>query len=88
MGLAFSITGVALLVGTPIEGALMNANSGDYAWHHAIIFCGVSAVRPSDNVSLSDSSEQVMVFCGAVCMWISRYTFVRQNRGGERGSRV
>ncbi|KAG5728432.1 Riboflavin transporter MCH5 [Termitomyces sp. T112] len=41
MGIAFSIVGLALLFGTPIEGALLDRNHGVFAWHKAIIFCGV-----------------------------------------------
>ncbi|TFK31637.1 major facilitator superfamily domain-containing protein [Crucibulum laeve] len=41
MGIAFSIAGVSLLIGTPIEGALLHAHDGSYAWYRSIILCGV-----------------------------------------------
>ncbi|RDB28171.1 Riboflavin transporter MCH5 [Hypsizygus marmoreus] len=69
MGVAFSVVGIALLIGTPIEGVLV-AGHGDYKWYQAIIFSGV------------------MVISGAVGMTMSRHFFIRQNQGGERGSRV
>jgi len=42
MGIAFSIVGTSLLIGTPIEGALLHQADGKgYVWHRSIIFCGV-----------------------------------------------
>ncbi|KAF8880778.1 major facilitator superfamily domain-containing protein [Infundibulicybe gibba] len=41
MGIAFSIVGVALLVGTPIEGALLRSSTGGFIWYKPIVFCGV-----------------------------------------------
>jgi hypothetical protein len=43
MGIAFSIVGMSLLLGTPIEGALLHMRSADdgYLWVGSIIFCGV-----------------------------------------------
>jgi len=38
MGIAFSVVAVAMLVGTPIEGALLGQN---FEWWKAIVFCGV-----------------------------------------------
>ena len=44
MGIAFSIVGISLLLGTPIEGALLHMRSADggFLWFGSIIFCGVS----------------------------------------------
>jgi MCP family monocarboxylic acid transporter-like MFS transporter 10 len=43
MGIAFSIVGISLLLGTPIEGALLQMRSADdgFLWFGSIIFCGV-----------------------------------------------
>ncbi|KAF9008313.1 major facilitator superfamily domain-containing protein [Cyathus striatus] len=41
MGIAFSIVGIAMLVGTPIEGALLHVHDGHYIWFKSVIFCGV-----------------------------------------------
>ena len=43
MGIAFSIVGMSLLLGTPIEGALLRMRSTDdgFLWFKSIIFCGV-----------------------------------------------
>lgn len=44
MGIAFSIVGTSLLLGTPVEGALLRirvAHDG-FSWFKSIIFCGVS----------------------------------------------
>jgi MCP family monocarboxylic acid transporter-like MFS transporter 10 len=43
MGIAFSIVGVSLLIGTPIEGALLPNRDGKYVWGNSIIFCAVGA---------------------------------------------
>ncbi|KAJ7216326.1 major facilitator superfamily domain-containing protein [Mycena pura] len=40
MGVAFSIVSIAMLVGTPISGALLHRVDGQYAWYRPIIFCG------------------------------------------------
>ncbi|THH15537.1 hypothetical protein EW146_g4952 [Bondarzewia mesenterica] len=37
MGIAFSVVGIAMLVGTPIDGALLGPN---YDWWKPILFCG------------------------------------------------
>ena len=44
MGIAFSIVGMSLLLGTPIEGALLHMRSANdgFLWLGSIIFCGVS----------------------------------------------
>ena len=44
MGIAFSIVGISLLLGTPIEGALLRMRVGEdgFLWFKSIIFCGVS----------------------------------------------
>lgn len=70
MGIAFSIVGVSLLIGTPIEGALLPSRDGKYVWDNSIIFCAV------------------MVLCGAVGMTISRFLYLAQGRGGDRGNKV
>ena len=46
MGIAFSIVGMSLLLGTPIEGALLHMRSADdgFLWLRSIIFCGVGFV--------------------------------------------
>jgi MFS transporter, MCT family, solute carrier family 16 (monocarboxylic acid transporters), member 10 len=43
MGIAFSIVGMSLLLGTPIEGALLRMRAADdgFLWFKSIIFCGV-----------------------------------------------
>ena len=45
MGIAFSIVGISLLLGTPIEGALLRIRMADdgFIWSKSIIFCGVSS---------------------------------------------
>ncbi|KAF8878805.1 MFS general substrate transporter [Gymnopilus junonius] len=40
MGIAFSIVGISMLVGTPIEGSLLKSDAGHFAWSRSIIFCG------------------------------------------------
>ena len=46
MGIAFSIVGMSLLLGTPVEGALLHMRSADdgFLWLGSIIFCGVGSV--------------------------------------------
>ena len=46
MGIAFSIVGISLLLGTPIEGALLRMRTADdgFLWFKSIIFCGVRPV--------------------------------------------
>ncbi|KAF8809445.1 MFS general substrate transporter [Phlegmacium glaucopus] len=72
MGIAFSIVGISLLFGTPIEGALLRMRTADdgFLWFKSIIFCGVT------------------VLCGAVGMTVSRSIFIAQGRAGDRGLRV
>lgn len=45
MGVAFSIVGVSLLIGTPIEGTLLHFHETrrQFAWSYSIVFCGVCA---------------------------------------------
>lgn len=38
MGVAFSVVGIAMLVGTPIDGALLGPK---YQWWKVIVFCGI-----------------------------------------------
>ncbi|KDQ54083.1 hypothetical protein JAAARDRAFT_38694 [Jaapia argillacea MUCL 33604] len=40
MGIAFTIVGLAMLIGTPIEGALLGTNT-EYSWWRGITFSGV-----------------------------------------------
>lgn len=45
MGIAFSIVGISLLVGTPLEGGLLRGESGtNYTWYRSIIFCGAAVL--------------------------------------------
>jgi MFS transporter, MCT family, solute carrier family 16 (monocarboxylic acid transporters), member 10 len=46
MGIAFSIVAISLLLGTPIEGALLHMRSAEdgFLWLGSIIFCGVGFV--------------------------------------------
>ena len=39
MGMSFSFAGLGLLIGTPIAGAIINLETGDFV--NAQIFCGV-----------------------------------------------
>ena len=39
MGMGFSITGLGVLIGTPIAGAILNLETGDFL--RAQIFCGI-----------------------------------------------
>ena len=43
MGIAFSIVAISLLLGTPIEGAILHTRSAHdgFQWLGSIIFCGV-----------------------------------------------
>lgn len=56
MGIAFSIVGVSLLIGTPIEGALLPSRDGRYVWDNSIIFCAVGDffhfIRPLSETSV------------------------------------
>lgn len=42
MGVAFTVVAVSMLIGTPINGALLGHG---FAWSRAIIFCGVRMFR-------------------------------------------
>jgi predicted MFS family arabinose efflux permease len=42
MGMSFSISGVGILVGTPVAGTLLNINTGHFL--HAQVFCAVSMI--------------------------------------------
>ncbi|KAI1790028.1 MFS general substrate transporter [Ganoderma leucocontextum] len=48
MGLAFSVVGVSMLVGTPIFGALLNPNASGavLVWWRALVFAGVRRLSP------------------------------------------
>ncbi|KAJ7722850.1 major facilitator superfamily domain-containing protein [Mycena metata] len=41
MGVAFSLVSVSMLIGTPISGALLHSDAGNYVWYRAIVFCGI-----------------------------------------------
>ncbi|KAF8148455.1 MFS general substrate transporter [Crassisporium funariophilum] len=53
MGIAFSIVGTSLLVGTPIEGALLQTSDGRLVWYKSIIFCGVMVLCGSVGMTIS-----------------------------------
>ena len=50
MGLAFSVVGVSMLIGTPIFGALLNTNASGpgtvLVWWRALVFAGVRPLLP------------------------------------------
>ncbi|KAI0717823.1 major facilitator superfamily domain-containing protein [Cerioporus squamosus] len=65
MGLAFSLVGISMLVGTPIFGALLGGNGGaggPLVWWKALVFAGVCIVA------------------GVLFMTIARTIFVRRHR--------
>ncbi|KAM5539789.1 hypothetical protein V8D89_006602 [Ganoderma adspersum] len=64
MGLAFSVVGVSMLVGTPIFGALLNTNTSGAAlvWWRALVFAGVC------------------IMAGFLCMGVSRVFYARRLR--------
>ena len=88
IGFAFSVVGLSLLVGTPIEGALLHAKGGVYLWHRPIIFCGVSSSLSPLQITLLMSDSKVMIMCGTVGMVVSRGLFVAQGRAGLYGWRT
>jgi len=53
MGIAFSVVGISVLVGTPIEGALIQTDTGGFAWHRAIIFCGIMVLVGATGMAIS-----------------------------------
>ncbi|KAK7449285.1 hypothetical protein VKT23_013428 [Stygiomarasmius scandens] len=70
MGFAFTNVGVWMLVGAPIEGALLHpdpSTPGLFYWSRCIVF------------------SAVMVICGALGMFLSRTLFVKAKRNGEKG---
>jgi hypothetical protein len=60
MGIAFSIVGVSLLVGTPIEGALLPSRDGSFVWDNSIIFCAVSVI--SLRIHSMDALTEASIF--------------------------
>ncbi|EIW53756.1 MFS general substrate transporter [Trametes versicolor FP-101664 SS1] len=58
MGLAFSIVGTSMLVGTPVFGALLDSASapGSRVWWRAIVFAGVRSL-PAFSAGASSVSE-------------------------------
>ncbi|KAF9472707.1 MFS general substrate transporter [Pholiota conissans] len=53
IGIAFSIVGISLLIGTPIEGALLHGEHGLYVWYRPIVFCGVMAMSGAIGMTIS-----------------------------------
>ncbi|KDR74832.1 hypothetical protein GALMADRAFT_564664 [Galerina marginata CBS 339.88] len=55
MGIAFSIVGISMLVGTPIEGGLLRNHDAQFSWSKSIIFCGYGTMWRSrdDYLALS-----------------------------------
>lgn len=49
MGVAFSVVGIAMLVGTPIDGALLGPK---YQWWKVIVFCGVRPISQTRDLKL------------------------------------
>ncbi|PPQ86182.1 hypothetical protein CVT25_006925 [Psilocybe cyanescens] len=45
MGTAFSIVGISVLIGTPIEGGLLHTDDGNLVWYRSTIFCGVRSLH-------------------------------------------
>ncbi|KJA18709.1 hypothetical protein HYPSUDRAFT_1097662, partial [Hypholoma sublateritium FD-334 SS-4] len=89
IGFAFSVVGISLLVGTPIEGALLHESGGLYLWYKPILFCAVSQLlHPLYTTLLISSSSKVMIMCGTVGMAASRMHFASQGRGGAYGWRI
>lgn len=56
MGLAFSIVGFSLLIGTPIEGLLLHQHNSlsRFSWIPSIIFCGVRRSFASPDIVFDD----------------------------------
>ncbi|KAF5391709.1 hypothetical protein D9757_001664 [Collybiopsis confluens] len=71
MGFAFTSVGFWMLIGAPIEGALLHppGTSGSLVWLPCILFSAVS------------------VACGAFGMLVSRVIFVREGRNGDCAQR-
>ncbi|KAF9070365.1 major facilitator superfamily domain-containing protein [Rhodocollybia butyracea] len=72
MGFAFTNVGFWMLIGTPIEGALLHPphSHDSLVWYPCIIFSAVA------------------VALGASCMLVSRIFFVREGRNGEQGQLI
>ncbi|KAJ4488313.1 major facilitator superfamily domain-containing protein [Lentinula aciculospora] len=72
MGFAFTSVGFWILVGTPIEGALLHfsGTNGSLLWSPCIIFSAIA------------------VACGALGMLISRMLFVQGGRNGGLGQLI
>ncbi|KIK63783.1 hypothetical protein GYMLUDRAFT_40856 [Collybiopsis luxurians FD-317 M1] len=72
MGFAFTSVGFWMLIGTPIEGALLHppGSNGSLVWLPCIIFSAISVV------------------CGAFGMLVSRVIFVREGRNGHCGQLI
>jgi MFS transporter, MCT family, solute carrier family 16 (monocarboxylic acid transporters), member 10 len=78
MGIAFSVVAVAMLVGTPIEGALLGHH---FEWWEAIVFCGVSFTWILKGPIAHAIAFQVCVSVGTLFMIISRHLYVRRKGG-------
>lgn len=89
MGTAFSIVGISVLIGTPIEGALLRTRDGGLLWARAIVFCGVRVffVRDDSNFLIVDRvwcfSEQLVWPYLASCLSLSKEAGRREG-GFER----
>ncbi|KAJ3821942.1 major facilitator superfamily domain-containing protein [Lentinula raphanica] len=72
MGFAFTSVGFWILIGTPIEGALLHlpGSDGGFMWSPCIFFSAIA------------------VACGAVGMLISRMIFVREGRNEGLGQLI
>lgn len=53
MGIAFSIVSIAMLIGTPVEGALLGRKDAEIVWSRSIIFCGVMVTLGSMMMAIS-----------------------------------
>jgi hypothetical protein len=85
MGIAFSVVGIAMLIGTPIEGALLGrtADRRIFIWWKAILFSGVCVDHPSSPTHANYNRFQIMVVTGSTLMLISRFLFIRQRGSGQ-----
>ena len=94
MGLAFSVVGLSMLIGTPIFGALLApAPAGALVWWRALVFAGVRPTfpflfflpRPSSPISTRADLwlAQVCIFAGLLFMSLSRALFARRRARPE-----
>ncbi|PCH37601.1 MFS general substrate transporter [Wolfiporia cocos MD-104 SS10] len=89
MGLAYTAVALAMLVGTPIAGALLgtaraSAGAQGLLWWRAIIFTGVRLTLAWVLIAGADHMlMQVCTLAGLLCMTISRTLFARR-KGHQR----